>query len=120
MAVVLEVSDLDRSARLYREAFGIELKPPDDHAGDDRWIGGRHCALSWTDGAFLHFTLYESKGEVTRHAQLGISVDDLDAAHARALADGAEEIHGPRAQRWGRSARYRDPDGNVVELTQPA
>jgi predicted enzyme related to lactoylglutathione lyase len=119
VAVVIEVTDLDRSAALYRDGFGVPLKEPDDHAGDDRWISGRHCATSWTDGAFLHFALYEKKtAESTTGAQLGISVVDLDTAHERALAAGAEQIHAPKTQPWGRSARYRDFDRNVIELTQ--
>ena len=118
VAVVLEVADLERSAALYREAFGVALKAPDDHAGDDRWISGRHCATSWTDGAFLHFALYEAKEAPTTRAQIGIAVPDLDDAHARAVAAGARVLHEPKAQPWGRSARYADPDGNVIELSQ--
>ena len=30
-----------------------------------------------------------------------------------------EVVHAPKEQPWGRSGRYRDPDGNIVELTQP-
>jgi len=120
VAVVLEVSDLDRSAALYREAFGVALKAPDDHAGDDRWISGRHCATSWTDGAFLHFALYEAKEAPTTRALIGIAVSDLGAAHTRAVAAGARVLHEPKAQPWGRSARYADPDGNVIELTERA
>ena len=119
VALVIEVSDLDQSAKLYREAFGIELKAPDDHRGHDRWTSGKHCATSWTEGAFLHFALYPVKtGEKTRNVQIGIAVDDLDAAHAAACAAGAEVLHAARAEAWGRSARYRDFDGNVVELTE--
>jgi hypothetical protein len=80
VAVVIEVTDLDRSASLYRDGFGVPLKDPD--------------------------------------AQLGISVTDLDAAHERALAAGAQEIHGPKTQPCGRSARYRDFASTVIELTQ--
>jgi predicted enzyme related to lactoylglutathione lyase len=120
VALVIEVSDLERSAKLYREAFGVALKPADDHEGDDRWTSGRHCATSWTEGAFLHFALYEVKEAATRNAQIAISVVDLDAAHRTALEAGAELLHGPKSQPWGRSARYRDPDGNVIELTQPS
>jgi hypothetical protein len=29
-------------------------------------------------------------------------------------------VHEPTAQPWGTSARYRDLDGNVIELTQHA
>jgi len=119
VAVVFEVGDLDRSVSLYRDAFGLDLHV-DDHEGDDRWTSGRHAATSWSEGAFLHFALYESKnGSVTRSSQIGFRVDDLDAAHAQAVGAGAEVLHAPKPQPWGRSARYRDPDGNVVELTQP-
>lgn len=119
VSVVFEVSDLDRSVALYRDGFGLTLQPSHHH-DDDRWIGGAHAALSWSDGAFLHFALYAAKGHTTRAAQIGLQVDDLDAAHSRAVAAGVEVIHPPVSQPWGRSARYRDLDGNVVELTQPA
>lgn len=123
VAVVMEVADLDRSAALYRDGFGVALKTPDDHGGGDgtdRWVSGRHCATSWTDGAFLHFALYEAKtDERTVHAQVSFGVDDLEAAHQEAIAAGAIVVHEPRAEQWGRSARYRDFDGNVIELTQP-
>ena len=56
--------------------------------------------------------------ERTSGAQIGIAIENLETATARALAAGAELIHGPVAQPWGRSARFRDFDGNVIELTQ--
>ena len=118
VAVVLTVSDLDRAVHLYAGAFGLDLHI-DDHQGDDPWTSGRHAATSWTDGAFVHFALYETKdGAATTAAQVAFRVADVDAAHARAVQAGAEVVHGPKRQPWGISARYRDPDGNVVELTQ--
>jgi len=120
VAVVFEVGDLDRSVSLYRDAFGLDLHIT-DHEGDDRWTSGRHAATSWSEGGFMHFALYASKdGSVTRASQIGFQVDDLDAAHAKAVEAGVEVIHDPKPQPWGRSARYRDPDGNVIELTQPS
>lgn len=119
ITVVLEVSDLGRSAALYQDGFGLDLHV-DDHEGDDRWICGAHAATSWTEGAFMHFALYASKdGIVTHAAQVAFRVSDLDVAHAQAIAAGAELVHEPKPQPWGRSARYRDFDGNVIELTQP-
>lgn len=124
VTVVLEVSDLDRSLALYRDGFGLDLHLSDHeggvHEGDDRWISGRHAAATWTEGAFLHFALYESKGDVTSAAQVSFRVDDVDSALAAAIAAGAEAVHPPRSEPWGRSGRCRDFDGNVVELTQPA
>jgi len=116
--VVFEVSDIELSMALYRDAFGLELHEA-DHAGDDRWTNGRHVATSWTEGAFIHFALYATKdGTVTSHAQVAFEVDDIDAAHVRATAAGAAVVHQPKPQPWGISARYRDYDRNIIELTQ--
>lgn len=123
VTVVLEVSDLESAVALYRDGFGLDLHISDHggggHGAGDRWISGRHAAVTWNDGAFLHFALYETKGDRTTGAQVSFRVDDLDASHRRTVGAGAEVIHEPRIEPWGRSARYRDGDGNVVELTQP-
>jgi lactoylglutathione lyase len=124
MTVVLEVADLDASVRLYRDGFGLALHASDHegagHGSDDRWTSGRHAAVSWHDGEYIHFALYEAKGSPTVGAQVSFRVDDVAAAHATAVTAGAEVLHEPRPEPWGTSARYRDPDGNVVELTQPS
>jgi predicted enzyme related to lactoylglutathione lyase len=117
VAVILEVSDLERSESLYRNAFGLELHPGDNGV-DDRWTGGRHAEVSWREGAYLHFALYQAKERPTTGAQISLSVDDIDLAHAGAVRAGAHVIHGPRTEPWGRSGRYEDFDGNVIELTQ--
>jgi catechol 2,3-dioxygenase-like lactoylglutathione lyase family enzyme len=117
VAVILEVSDLDSSAVLYRDAFGLDLHPGDNGV-DDRWIGGRHAEISWREGAYLHFALYPAKGKPTSGAQITLSVENVDRAHATAVGAGVRVLHGPRAEPWGRSARYEDLDGNVIELTQ--
>jgi len=119
VAVVLDVSDLERSVALYQDGFGLDLHLG-DHDGDDRWTSGRHAACSWTDGSFIHFALYASKDRTaTARVQVAFQVDDLSQAHRRATEAGAEVIHAPKSQPWGRSARYRDFDGNIIELTQP-
>jgi len=117
VAVILEVSDLDSSAALYRDAFGLDLHPG-DNGGNDQWIGGRHAEISWRQGAYLHFALYSAKKQPTSGAQITIAVDDIDRAHAVAVAAGAHVLHEPRTEPWGRSARYEDLDRNVIELTQ--
>ena len=118
VTVVLTVSDLDRAVHEYGTGFGLDLHV-DDHQGDDPWTSGRHAATSWTTGAFMHFALYESKtGAVTNHAQIAFRVTDLAAAHDRAVTAGIEVLHGPKPQPWGTSARYRDSDANIIELTQ--
>jgi predicted enzyme related to lactoylglutathione lyase len=119
VAVIVEVADLDRAATFYADAFSVELHEGDNDADGDRWIGGRHAEISWTEGAYLHFALYPARGDgPTTRAQLSFGVSDIHAAHARAVAAGAVVLHEPARQPWGTSARYEDLDGNVIELTQ--
>jgi predicted enzyme related to lactoylglutathione lyase len=116
-AVILEVSDLETSEILYREGFGLPLHPGDNEV-EDRWIGGRHAEISWRDGAYLHFALYGAKQEPTARVQLTFAVENIDEAHAAAVRAGARVVHQPRSEPWGRSGRYQDLDGNIVELTE--
>jgi predicted enzyme related to lactoylglutathione lyase len=124
--VLLEVADVDRSAALYRDAFGINLHPGTDNDMEgngemegDRWLAGRHAAYSWHEGAYLHFALYQAKStQTTTQAQIGFMVQDLGSAHARAVKAGATVLHPARPEPWGATARYLDYDGNIVSLTQ--
>lgn len=111
--IALRVRDLEASVRFYRDAIGIPLR---EAGGVDEET---HREYSWTDGAYLHFALFPATAEgQTRRAEIAFYVDDVDAAHARAVAACADVATMPREESWGRTASYRDPDGNVVALTQ--
>jgi predicted RNase H-like nuclease/predicted enzyme related to lactoylglutathione lyase len=104
------VRDFKASAWFYREAFGVPFEsgqPPRPHA-----------EVSWKDGAYLHLALFPADPRPTENAEIGFFVDDVETAHARAVAAGAEVVREPRDELWGRTAAYRDPDGNLVTLTQ--
>jgi predicted RNase H-like nuclease len=57
---------------------------------------------------------YREAFGVELRPELEIEVDDLVAAHAQAVAAGAEVVREPH----GGAATYRDPDGNVVTLIE--
>lgn len=116
--VVLEVANLDRSVAFYRDLLGLQLHRDDHREGDDRFISGDHAATSWRDGHFLHFALYQTKGVITANAHIGFMTDDLATFHDQLVTAGVAVDHAPRTEPWGRTARYRDPDGNSVSLTQ--
>ena len=108
--VALHVRDFAASAWFYREAFGVEFsqgQAPEPHA-----------EVSWREGAYLHLALFPPDPGVSENVEVGFYVDDLDAAHTRAVAAGAEVVREPRDEAWGRTAAYHDPDGNLVTLTQ--
>jgi predicted RNase H-like nuclease len=73
----------------------------------------RPVALRVSDPAAAGRFYREAFG-VELGSELAIDVDDLEDAHARALAAGAEVVREPE----GGTATYRDPDGNVVALRQ--
>lgn len=119
--VALSVSDLPRSLAFYRDTIGVPLAEADhDAERGDAWYGGDHAAWSWTDGAFLHFALYPSREPerpVSTAAQVGFHVADFDRVHQRVVASGAHVVCEPREEPWGRTARYLDPDANIVSIT---
>lgn len=52
--------------------------------------------------------------------ELGLAVDDVPAAWARALGAGATPASPPAVKPWGQTVAYvRDPDGLLVELCTP-
>jgi predicted RNase H-like nuclease len=75
-------------------------------------VTGKH-ALQVRDFAAAERFYREAFGIDLRQG-LAIEVDDLDDAHLRAVAAGAEPVTDPK----GGVATYRDPEGNVVTLTQ--
>lgn len=107
--VALRVGDLETSARFYRAGIGVPLV-----AGS--WSEEEHWEYSWREGAYLHFALFP--GGTTSGAELAFFVDDLEATHERAVTAGAQPVHDPRNEPRGRTASYRDPDGNFLALTE--
>ena len=117
--VALNTSDLEKSTVFYRDVFGIPLEA-DNRPGDDPWIAGPHAELSWKEGSYLHFALFQDRPPdrpTTRDAQIGFFADDLDHLHRCAEEAGVTVLHPPRDEPWGRTARYLDPDGNIVGVT---
>lgn len=55
-----------------------------------------------------------------RDFMFNLIVDDLDAALAQVKTGGAELVGDPQSFDYGRFGWFMDPDGNKVELWQPA
>ncbi len=120
--IALNVSDLERATAFYRDAFGIEFHSSTNLPEEDPWVGGVHSSTSWTSGAYLHLALFPARlpeRPVTHDLQIGFDSDDVARDHLRAVAAGAVLAHPPRQEPWGVTARYRDPDGNLVSITGP-
>jgi predicted RNase H-like nuclease len=88
--VVVRVRDVAVSAQFYRDAFGFE-----------------------PGATGVRLELVPAGQEAKPSAELGFLVDDVDAAHARAVGAGARVVREPAEG----TAAYLDPDGNLVTLT---
>ena len=120
--IALNVAELDRSLMFYQMILGEPLEESHhDSELNDIWYGGEHAACTWTDGAFMHFALYPFKlpeRPVSKSTQVGFHIDNLEQVHNNFLEAGVDVLQAPRAEPWGKTARYSDPDGNIVSITE--
>lgn len=105
------VGDLQQQRRFYRDALGLrELG-----SGDD-WV---HFDFGFPNILELLQRSDEPEYDRIRY-QVGFAVDDIEASWVRLVGRGVEaltDIHGgPGAQ--GRWCYFRDPEGNVFEVSQ--
>lgn len=107
--VTIVADDLATSAAFYRDAFDAEF-----HDEVSSFQFG-----AYPDDDFFLLTVANPR----RHpwpggpAKFGLLVDDVDLAHARALAAGATEVEQPSDKPWKpRSSTVSDPSGNHIDL----
>jgi predicted enzyme related to lactoylglutathione lyase len=114
-------ADLAAAARFYGQFVGLDLDDePHQHHGND----ALHYDLAWGDfdsGNYVLLHLAQAKpGRRTTGAEIGITVDDVDAVHQRASQFGVTVLEQPHDGPWGRNAMYEDPDENIVLVTAAA
>jgi catechol 2,3-dioxygenase-like lactoylglutathione lyase family enzyme len=118
--VIFRASDLKASLRFYRDGLGIPLELGFNEPESDPWYGGHHVELSYREGAYLHFALFPARPPQfppTTSSEIGFHVSDTLALHQKMVEFGAHVVHVPRDEPWGLTARYADPDGNIVAIT---
>ena len=90
------------------ETHGADTEPH-VHASWGEWTPG--------DPSLLMLNIYPASGAITM-SHIGFVVGDLAAAHVRLVEGHVEVVRAPEDRPWGRTAAYRDPDGNTVFLTE--
>lgn len=117
--VELRVADVERSRRFYRDLVGVPVGELETHHADTE----RHAHATWGDWSgsqptLLMLNLYPAQSTGVTITHLGFAVEDLDGVHQRLCSAGVEVLRPPESRPWGRTASYREPDGNTVILTQ--
>jgi DNA-binding transcriptional MerR regulator len=105
----LTAEAVHRAATFYTTAFDVVFNEA---------ISSLQFGTYRSDRFFL-ITLEEGDPSGRAGTRFGLLVEDVDAAHARAVDAGAVEVHPPTDFAWKpRTSAVRDPDGNVIDLSQ--
>ena len=108
--VSLNVTDVERAVGFYCDTLGVRVLPRPDLGVAGAW-------LELPDGRQIHLIQAPLPTQTGQH--VAFAVDDIDAATAHLTALGIEVL-GPRPVGTARQAFFADPDGNRLELNQPA
>ncbi|MEL7542421.1 MAG: VOC family protein [Pseudomonadota bacterium] len=117
--LVFTVADIDATCAFYCDHLGMER----ERFGEGRTalrFGSQKISLHAIDRTFEPKAARPTPGS----ADLCFLVEDLDASHAQVLEAGLAILKGP-VDRTGaagpiRSIYLRDPDDNLIELSEPA
>lgn len=108
--VALFTDDVEAGVAFYR--LLLDAEPAAE------WPGGAVFAAGGAK-VLIHDRAAGMDGGPPNEDHVAVSAADLDAACERLRARGIALLVEPRSFPWGRSAYLRDPDGRLVELTQP-
>jgi len=131
----LRVTDIDRAARFYIEAFdGHFLAKPFELSGDfaetvmegPAGVKFKVCMVGFADGSPIELfqfldpvhpveVVHPTRGNIIHY---GIQVDDVEEALARVEQAGGRRIW-PGVSPWGTAnvIYVKDPDENIIEIT---
>jgi catechol 2,3-dioxygenase-like lactoylglutathione lyase family enzyme len=109
-ALTLATHDMARAVRFYR-SLGFQLN-----------YGGESAAFTSfsLDQGHLNLTAERPEREWSWWGRVIFYVDDVDALHGQALAEGLTPEGAPRDATWGeRYFHIVDPDGHELSFAQP-
>jgi lactoylglutathione lyase len=115
----INVSDLERSIRLWQDVFGIPV------CSRTEIPGAREAVLQAPEGGSrLQLAQHlERSGPIemgTALWKLYVNTSDCKGLYAKALAGGCESVRPPAAlERWPVTVAFvKDPDGYLIELVE--
>ena len=115
------VEDMARMIRFYRDVLGFEIKEAEDTANvylkkDDTLflLYGRKDFEKMTSRRYDYIKGFNGHFEIALYVD---TFDEVDAAFARAVKNGAVPILDPELEPWGQRTCYiADPEGNLIEI----
>lgn len=121
---ILYVPNVASSLSFFEQAFGLSQRFLHE-SGDYGELATGETTLAFASHALGQANLpagYVAASESSQPLGMEIALvtPDVAAAHAQALAAGAQELKSPEAKPWGQVVSYvRCPDGTLVEICSP-
>ncbi len=108
-SITFYVSDLKKATRFYEGRLGLEKKYEfSSYVGFE--CGGVEIGL---------ISKPKERSSGTSSPAVGFLVDDVDGTYVDLKAKGVKFINELHDETWGgRQATFKDPDGNILEITQ--
>ena len=120
---VLYVDHVPAVVDFYRRAFGLELRFFDEALGfAELETGGSTLAIAAHSLGVMLMPDGYSRPADGRPAGIEIAflTDDVPAAFAKAIAEGAAPVAAPKRMPWGLEVAYvRAPDGTIIGFSEP-
>ena len=115
------VEDMARMIRFYRDVLGFEIKEAEDTSNvylkkDDTLflLYGRKDFEKMTSRRYDYIKGFNGHFEIALYVD---TFDEVDAAFARAVKNGAVPILNPELEPWGQRTCYiADPEGKLIEI----
>lgn len=114
LSINIDVPDLRGATRFYVDAFGLRVGRRFDGAVELLGAAVPIFLLAKGEGTlpFAGAAAGRSYGRHWTPVHIDVIVRDLEAAGARAAANGARDAGGVSEHAWGRMALFSDPFGN--------
>ncbi len=121
--VIIHVPDVPAALAFYERAFGLERRflAPGDQYGELQ-TGGTALAFA-AEALIAQYDLgvrANRADQAPAGVEIGLVTDDVAAAYAKAVAEGASPAKPPSVKPWGQTVAYvRDLNGFLVEICSP-
>ncbi len=115
--ICIITDDVQRLAAFYGEALEVPFECDDAYG----FVRAPGASLSfYSKDGMERMAPGSMQAAASGAITIEVQVDDVDRAHQRMLAMNAPVVKPPTTQEWGwRSAWFRDPDGNILNLCAP-
>jgi lactoylglutathione lyase len=120
--LIAYVPDVEAAIDFYEKSFGLKRRfvAPDASFGELD-TGETRLSFASEQMGDSHFEGgFQRPGEKPFNFEVALVFDDVEAAFARAIENGASALAEPGRTSWGQVIAYvRDPFGTLVELATP-